>query len=59
MCEALGYKVTILTRTRIMHIPLRGIAPGTWRYFTDVEKKQLEDLIRNSSKTESNIEFDD
>lgn len=59
MCEALGYKVTILTRTRIMHIPLRGIAPGTWRYFTEVEKKQLEDLIKNSSKTELDVEFDD
>jgi hypothetical protein len=42
-----------------MHIPLRGIAPGTWRYFTEVEKKQLEDLIKNSSKTELDVEFDD
>ena len=54
MCEALGYRVTILTRTRIMHILLKGIAPGTWRYFTDLEKKQMDDLIRNSSKTEDN-----
>jgi 23S rRNA pseudouridine2604 synthase len=56
MCESLGYKVTVLTRTRIMHIHLKGIAPGKWRYFSSAEMQELEILIRNSSKTENSID---
>jgi 23S rRNA pseudouridine2604 synthase len=49
MCEALGVRAVTLTRTRIMHISLNGIAPGGWRYFTNEELLQLEKLIANSS----------
>jgi 23S rRNA pseudouridine2604 synthase len=59
MCEALDYKVTILTRTRVMHITLKGIVPGKWRYFTEEEKNQMNEAIKNSSKTDSVNDFQD
>ena len=49
MCEALDYKVTALTRIRIMDFTLKGIAPGKWRNFTQEEIVQLRNLIKNSS----------
>lgn len=52
MCEALGYRVETLTRVRIMHISLRGIAPGTWRYFTAQEISEMEELLKHSVKGE-------
>lgn len=51
MCEALGYRVVTLTRTRIMDFTLKGIAPGKWRTFTPGEITQLKELVRLSSKT--------
>jgi 23S rRNA pseudouridine2604 synthase len=42
MCEALGYKVTTLTRVRIMDIKLDKIPVGKWRLLSDVESKLLE-----------------
>ncbi len=59
MCESLDYKVTILTRTRVMHITLKGIAPGKWRYFTEEEKNQMNEAIKNSSKTDMVNDFQD
>ncbi len=52
MCEALGYRVTSLKRTRIMNISVSGLAPGKWRYFTDAEIHAVNDMLKNSSKTE-------
>ena len=51
MCEALGYRVTSLKRTRIMDCTLKGIEPGKWRFFTADEINHLNELLRNSSKT--------
>lgn len=51
MCAALGYKVTSLTRVRIMHITLKGLEKGKWRYFTLQEIDQVNSLIATSSKT--------
>ncbi len=51
MCEALGYRVTALTRIRIMDFTLKGIAPGKWRAFTPAEIEHLKILIKNSSNT--------
>ncbi len=51
MCEALGYRVTSLKRTRIMNITLGGLQPGKWRYFTIPEITALNDMLANSSKT--------
>jgi 23S rRNA pseudouridine2604 synthase len=51
MCEALGYEVKRLVRTRIMNITLKGIAPGKWRYLSDDEQEVLTHLLEGSSKT--------
>lgn len=41
MCEALGYNVTALKRTRIMHIKLGKLREGEWRDLTPEEVKGL------------------
>ena len=51
MCAALGYKVTSLTRVRIMKITLSGLAKGKWRFFTPKEIADVNSMIMNSSKT--------
>lgn len=51
MCAALGYKVTSLTRVRIMNITLSGLAKGKWRFFTPKEISEINNMIANSSKT--------
>lgn len=51
MCEALDYRVTTLTRIRIMNFTLSNIAPGKWRYFTSSELNSLHEMLRFSSKT--------
>ena len=52
MCEALGYRVTSLKRTRIMNFTLKGIEPGKWRFFIPEEINALNDLLKNSRKTD-------
>ena len=51
MCEALGYNVESLKRTRIMNITLSGLPPGKWRYFTPAEIDTINQMLKNSSKT--------
>lgn len=51
MCEFLGYEVTKLKRTRIMHIELGGLKPGQWRNLTQQEMAQLNLALASSSKT--------
>ena len=51
MCEALGYNVESLKRTRIMNMTLTGLPPGKWRYFNPQEIESLNQLVANSSKT--------
>ncbi|MGI6173839.1 MAG: pseudouridine synthase [Christensenellales bacterium] len=41
MCEYLGYRVTSLTRIRIMHIVLGNLKPGHWRNLTEEEVQIL------------------
>lgn len=41
MCQALGYRVIMLHRTRIMHITVKGLAAGEWRELTSEEREQL------------------
>ena len=53
MCTTLGYEVTTLKRTRIMHITLSNLAPGKWRYFTNDEITQMDIAVAQSSKTVS------
>lgn len=51
MCEALGYNVESLKRTRIMNMTLGGLAPGKWRYFTAPEIETINKMVSNSNKT--------
>lgn len=53
MCEFLGYEVTKLKRTRIMHIELKNLKPGQWRNMTDGELKRLNQALKDSRKTAS------
>ena len=52
MCEALDYSVLKLKRTRIMNVSLKGLKPGEWRYLTQKEISEIQDLVAKSSKTE-------
>lgn len=51
MCEFLGYEVTKLKRTRIMHLELKKLKPGQWRDLTEKELSTLQNAVRHSSKT--------
>jgi len=54
MCEYLGYEVTALKRIRIINISL-DIPVGRYRDLSEVEIKELNQLIEPSSKTEEAI----
>ncbi|MDL2295297.1 pseudouridine synthase [Lachnospiraceae bacterium OttesenSCG-928-E19] len=49
MCEALGYQVTGLRRTRIMNIELGNLREGAYRELTDNELDELYERIKQSS----------
>ncbi|WJG09854.1 23S rRNA pseudouridine(2604) synthase RluF [Aliiglaciecola sp. LCG003] len=53
MCEFLGYEVTQLKRTRIMHIDLTRLQAGQWRNLTEDEMSKLNQSLLHSSKTAS------
>jgi 23S rRNA pseudouridine2604 synthase len=50
MCEYLGYNVTALKRIRIMNIPL-DVPVGKWRYLSEKELSEINEMITDSSKT--------
>ena len=50
MCECLGYRVQSLKRVRIMNIKL-DVPTGKYREFTKEELLELNELLKNSSKT--------
>lgn len=45
MCTALGYKVTKLKRIRIMNIQLDDLKIGTWRYLSEAELSELNEML--------------
>ncbi|MDP5143530.1 pseudouridine synthase [Rheinheimera baltica] len=51
MCEHLGYEVQSLKRTRIMHIRVAGLKPGSWRLLDPIEIRMLEQQLLTSTKT--------
>jgi len=51
MCEALGYKVRKLERIRIMNVDLKDLKMGQWRYLSDEELKEINNLISGSIKS--------
>ena len=52
MCEYLGYKVSRLKRTRIMHLSIDNLPNGKWRYLSQSELSKLKSSVKYSSKTE-------
>ncbi len=50
MCEFCGYEVTALKRVRIMNIKL-DVPVGEWRYISDEEMDELNQLVSDSLKT--------
>lgn len=52
MCEYLGYTVTKLKRVRIMNITLDNIPEGKWRYISKEELQKINNMVKNSIKTE-------
>lgn len=53
MCEHLGYRVKKLKRVRIMNV-LLDIPVGKWRYLSDKELREINQLVSSSSKTHDN-----
>lgn len=50
MCEYFDYEVTQLIRTRIMNVPLKGLALGDWR---DLTPKEIDTIIALTEKSEA------
>lgn len=48
MCEYLGYRVTSLTRTRVMDITLDGLPYDSWRFLTRKEVSRMMEMIKDS-----------
>jgi len=51
MCQALGYRVTALHRTRIMSIALGRLPVGRWTNLSDQERAELFKALRRVSQT--------
>lgn len=52
MCEALGYEVLTLQRTRVMNITLAKLPLGQWRDLTEEEIRIIQSMVSGSTKTE-------
>ena len=52
MCTYLDYEVIKLKRVRIMNVHLGNLKIGQWRALTATEMRQIQRLIKGSSKTE-------
>ncbi len=52
MCSFLNYEVVKLQRIRIMNIQLENMGTGKWRFFTEKEIEEMNQLISYSIKTE-------
>lgn len=50
MCEYFGYDVTQLIRTRIMNVPLKGLALGDWR---DLTAKEIDTIVTLTESSEA------
>lgn len=51
MCAYFGYEVISLTRTRIMHITMKGIGNGEWR---ELDKEETEKLLQVIAHVKTN-----
>jgi 23S rRNA pseudouridine2604 synthase len=41
MCQALGYRVVALHRTRVVNVTIDGLGPGEWRELSEPEREAL------------------
>jgi 23S rRNA pseudouridine2604 synthase len=48
MCQAVGYRVLMLHRVRIMHITLAGLPSGTWKPLSRGEEQELLSAVRRN-----------
>ncbi len=53
MCEALGYEVLRLRRTRVMNITIKGLNDGDWRFIEGAELEELFSMLKDSIGTQS------
>jgi len=51
MCEYMGYEVKKLKRIRIMSMKMDDLAVVKWRYFTETEMKEIEELLEESTNS--------
>ena len=51
MCQALGYRVIKLHRTRIMHLTVEGLKVGEWKELTTQEREQLLRAVRRHEQS--------
>jgi 23S rRNA pseudouridine2604 synthase len=49
MCQALGYRVVVLQRVRIMHVTIEGLRVGEWKVLTEQERTALLDTLRTAA----------
>lgn len=56
MCQAVGYRVVVLHRVRIMHITLAGLPSGMWKPLSASEHQELLSAVRAQSLKRSNAE---
>ncbi|MCF0070109.1 23S rRNA pseudouridine(2604) synthase RluF [Dyadobacter sp. CY261] len=59
MCEYLGYNVTKLKRVRIMNVTLNDLPTGKWRDLTPAEMNEINEAVRQSTKTEEGSYLDE
>lgn len=51
MCEALGYEVLNLKRTRVLNITLEGLEYGKWRHLSKDEESALRAIVSKNDET--------
>jgi 23S rRNA pseudouridine2604 synthase len=49
MCQALGYRVVRLVRTRVMHLTLGDLPVGRWRDLNEAERRELLQAVGSRS----------
>ncbi|OJV66376.1 MAG: 23S rRNA pseudouridine synthase F [Clostridiales bacterium 38-18] len=62
MCEALGYEVLNLKRTRVLNVTLEGLEYGKWRHLTADEENALRAIVSkndDSAYLKEAVDFDD
>lgn len=59
MCEALGYEVLNLKRTRVLNVTLEGLEYGKWRHLSTDEESTLRSIVSKNDDSAYLKEVDD